>query len=167
MRHRQLANGPAIASLLVLTCPGCSQSATLETVDGGMDGAVAYDAVAYDAPTDTHYSGCRWVPDTFREPFSTEACNAVGLCSPRYQAMVEAGVAYAACNAVPDFSPSLCTTSFGCAAGTGVDYLPDGGLDWEDIRGCCGTGPACGCDEICWSPDGVEPPHCIPMPGSP
>ena len=164
MRHRQLAGGPALASLLVLTCSGCFQSTTPEMLDGGMDGAVAYDA-----PTDTLYNGCRWVPDTFVERLAGDSCHAIGYCSPRYQAMIEAGVAYGGCNGLAafGFDVGVCTTSFGCIAATGPWYLPDGGFDWADIRGCCGTSPACGCDEICWSPDGVEPPHCIPMPGSP
>jgi hypothetical protein len=98
--------------------------------------------------------------------------DAIYSCSQGYQRMLgDGGLAYG--------EPQSFFNIFSSDAGPscGADPCFSGYLIWPDaavwnadgampdtVLACCGTGPPCGCNEICWSPDRIQPPHCVPIP---
>jgi hypothetical protein len=85
-------------------------------------------------------------------------------CASTYQRLVDAGRAFGFC-VVPSGAPCRDACAPASQAGIALDggvavrELPDGAVE---LGMCCGDGVACTCDQVCWSPDGVEPPHCVP-----
>jgi hypothetical protein len=137
-------------------------------VDGGTDSgsdAEPYDADAGD-PADggVHYD-CHFDPSVdhrYVGGMGGAYCQ-FQTCPDQYQAMRDGGVAYGACGPLFVAPSDVCFDV--CFPASELATLPDGGrplLGTGPAAFCCGNGPACNCDEICWAPDAVEPPHCVP-----
>lgn len=144
----------------------------LDTADGGVDAARPRDAASEtgleagsdggDSP-DAAYE-CRFDPlAEHRNLGGGGGYCQFSDCPIKYQRMVDSGVAYGGCG--HDFVPGVCITDV-CVPISEIATLPGGEQAPEEAGWaalCCGNGPACACDEICWAPNATDVPHCIPM----
>lgn len=166
----RLANVLATLALLV---PACSVSAARDSSvpDGGTDGDVEG---SLDGGSALLGVVCRFTPDAqIHGP--TGIVNACGSeCAAFTVPPGFGGVSFGGCAFGLISGEGVCTSSGGgCIIGSSAAEFPDGGStflrnggnpDVTYVRVCCGDGPGCSCGELCWSPDGIEAPHCIPMP---
>ncbi len=92
-----------------------------------------------------------------------------GRCASMFREMSDAGVSCGICRPAawpPLDGAGVCPDAvhwIGCGPGSHVETITDdasGGI--VDQWFCCGNGPPCACDELCWSPNATEAPHCIP-----
>lgn len=162
--------GSAAVCVVSLVACACEISST-RPEDAGADSADLDAAVARDT---NPVLRCQFVPG-MREldysqaggQFNPMRCGGEH-CVDRYQALVDGGLTYGSCDALIAFGLEASCNGV-CVPGGQLATLADGGVaEWLTDGGavqdfCCGNGPACACDEICWGPDEMTPPHCVPI----
>jgi len=153
----------AVSFLAVMSCV-----TSQDKHDGGLDAARPSDAGSDAASdgggsTDAAYQ-CHFDPLANHSSIGGGGVSCqFSECPMWYQRMVDGGVAYGGCGA--EFVPGVCIADV-CVPVSEVATLSDGGqapegAGWAAL--CCGDGPACACDEICWAPNATDAPHCVPM----
>lgn len=146
----------------VVSCllAGCTTSHMPEESGPGADGG-SFDSL----PAPDGWNPCRFLPDADHRYVGSGGGSLCGFqtCPAMYQSMVASGVAYGGCGGYSLPESELCFDV--CIPASQVATRSDG-TDVSLREGwaafCCGNGPACRCDEVCWAPDPTQAPTCVP-----